>query len=272
VIGTALLDGRVALITGAGGSIGGATLRAFEQAGARCLGVDTRADGAIVACDVTDPDAVEAAFAAAERLGRLTDVVHAAGVVSVGRLADLTLQELRRVLDVNLVGSFLVAQAAVRRLGRGGALTLIASQAGLRGGALWSAYSASKGGVVRLAESLAEELGPDGVRVNAVCPGIVQTPMIDTAIADLAGLTGERGEAIHARYERGIPLGRFADPAEVRLPVLAAGQLRLRLLAGGGRRGAVGLRPCWSRRSTASTSWRCACPTTGAACWASACR
>src|ERR1700721_1470026 len=108
-----LLAGRVALVTGAAGAIG----RAVSAA---------------------------AGIEAAQSLGPLTDVVHAAGIVSVGRVEDLTAAELRGVLEVNLVSSFLVARAAARAMTGGGSITLISSQAGLRGGANWSAYSASK--------------------------------------------------------------------------------------------------------------------------------
>src|SRR4029077_6362362 len=101
----------------------------------------------------------------------LTDVVHAAGIVSVGRVEDLTAAELRGVLEVNLVGSFLVARAAAQAMTGGGSITLMSSQAGLRGGANWSAYSASKAGVIRLAERLAQELAPRRIRVHALRPG-----------------------------------------------------------------------------------------------------
>ncbi len=97
----------------------------------------------------------------------------------------------------------------------GGSITLISSQAGLRGGASWSAYSASKAGVNRLAESLAQELAPRGIRVNTVCPGNVETPMADEAIRRLAAGSAISRAEIRARYQRGIPMGRFARPEEV---------------------------------------------------------
>jgi NAD(P)-dependent dehydrogenase (short-subunit alcohol dehydrogenase family) len=96
-----------------------------------------------------------------------------------------------------------------------GSITFVSSQAGLRGGANWSAYSASKAGVNRLAESLAQELAPRGIRVNAVCPGNVDTPMSAEAIRRLAAGSGTPEAEIHARYRAGIPLGRFARPEEV---------------------------------------------------------
>jgi len=210
------LAGRVAIVTGAAGAIGHAVLAAFTAAGARCLGTDVAPGEGILACDVTDEASVAASIAAALAIGPVTDLVHAAGVVSVGRVADLRADEFRRVLDVNLVGCFLMARAAAAAIGGdGGSLTLISSQAGLRGGASWSAYSASKAGVNRLAESLAQELAPRGIRVNAVCPGNVETPLSQEAIRRLAAGSGVAAADIRARYTDGIPLGRFARPEEI---------------------------------------------------------
>ncbi len=209
------LKGRVALITGAAGGIGSAIYGAFREHGAHCLGVDLSAQGDIAQCDVSDAASVEQAFDACARLGALTDVVHAAGTVVLGPVADMQPEEFQRVLDVNLTGSFLVARAAVRRLNDGGTLTFISSQAGLKGGALWAAYAASKGGVNRLVDCLAEEVGPRGIRVNGICPGNVDTPMAEVAISKLAEMMDSSVESIKARYVSGIPLRRFARPEEV---------------------------------------------------------
>jgi NAD(P)-dependent dehydrogenase (short-subunit alcohol dehydrogenase family) len=174
-----------------------------------------RPGDAIAVCDVTDEASVEAAFAASSADGPLTDVVHAAGVVSVGDVLTLQRAELRRVLEVNLIGSFVVAQAAARRIADGGSITFVASQGGLRAGARWSAYCASKAGVIRLAEALAQELAGRRVRANAVCPGSVDTPMLSTATEVLASLTGTRIEEARAQALRSIPLGRLARPEEI---------------------------------------------------------
>jgi NAD(P)-dependent dehydrogenase (short-subunit alcohol dehydrogenase family) len=210
-----LLAGRVALVTGAHGAIGHAIVAAFEAAAARCLAADLIADDDIFRCDVTDEASVAATFEAAQAIGPLTDVVHAAGIVSVDRVEDQSLAEVRRILEVNLIGSFAVARAAARALPDGGTLTLLSSQAGLRGGASWSAYCASKAGVNRLAESLAQELAPRGIRVNAVCPGNVETPMSEQAIQRLATVSRTPAAKIRAHYVDGIPLGRFARPEEI---------------------------------------------------------
>jgi NAD(P)-dependent dehydrogenase (short-subunit alcohol dehydrogenase family) len=218
-----LLAGRRALVTGAAGGVGGGVVEAFRAAGAEVVGADLLPTEGLLRCDVTDEATVEACFAQA---GHVDDIVHAAGVVALGEVASLSLDEFRRVLEVNLVGSFLVARAAARTLGRGGTLTLVASQAGRHGGAGWSAYCASKFGVIGLVECLAQELAPHGVRVNAVCPGTVETTMTETAIAGLAAGRGATPGAVRDRYLAGIPLGRFAEPREIGLAcVFLASQL-----------------------------------------------
>jgi len=210
-----LLAGRAALVTGARGAIGQAIRAAFQQAGARCLASDLPADDDMLPCDVTDEASVYATFQIAQSISPLTDVIHAAGIVSVGKVEHQPLREIRRILEVNLVGSFVVARAAAMGLADGGTITLLSSQAGLRGGANWSAYSASKAGVNRLAESLAQELAPRGIRVNAVCPGNVETPMSEQAIQHLAALTKTPASRVRADYVDGIPLRRFAQPEEI---------------------------------------------------------
>ena len=91
----------------------------------------------------------------------------------------------------------------------------VASQAGLKGGALWSAYSASKGGLLRLADCLTEEVGGRGIRVNSISPGTVDTEMLAAAVADIAARTGQTAEAVRERYREAIPMGRFAAPDEI---------------------------------------------------------
>src|SRR3954452_2705582 len=129
-----LLAGRRALVTGAAGGIGGAVADAFEQAGGSVGRVDVRGDDGVLACDVTDEAAVADAFDRVGAGGAITDVIHAAGVAEVGPVAETTLESFRRVIEVNLTGSFLVAREAARRLPPGGNLVLVASQAGLKGG------------------------------------------------------------------------------------------------------------------------------------------
>ncbi|MSP83935.1 MAG: SDR family oxidoreductase [Alphaproteobacteria bacterium] len=210
-----MLAGRHAVVTGAAGGIGAAVIRAFEQAGARCHGMDLEGSGALLACDVTDEASVERAFAAAEKAGAIHDVVHAAGVVFVGSVAATSIAEVRRIIDINLVGSFVVGRVAARCLRPGGTITFLASQAGVKGSPNWSAYCASKAGVLRLTESLAHELGPRSIRVNALCPGGVDTPMLDEAIDQKAAIEGTSSDAVRAAYAQGVPLRRLARAEEI---------------------------------------------------------
>lgn len=210
-----LLQGRRIFVTGAAGGIGAGICRALKRHGACCFGVDIAPAENTHICDVTDPASIVAAFEAAETETAITDVVHAAGILSIGSVLDTRPEEFRQVIDVNLTGSFLVAQEAARRLPNGGTITFVSSQAGLKGGALWAAYAASKAGVLRLTEGLAQELGPRGVRVNAVCPGNVDTPMANKAFALLSRLRMTDPQQIQARYVSGIPLGRLAHPDEI---------------------------------------------------------
>jgi NAD(P)-dependent dehydrogenase (short-subunit alcohol dehydrogenase family) len=210
-----LLERHRVLVTGALGAIGAAVRGEFEAAGAEVVAADVRPADGVLPCDVTDERSVASAFDAAQAGGPVTDVVHAAGVGSVGAVRDVDLGEWERVVAVNLRGSFLVARECARRLEGGATLTLVSSQAGLRGGGGWSAYCASKFGVIGLMQCVAQELGPLGVRVNAVCPGAVDSEMTTELVARLAGLEGAEPEAVRTRYERGCPLGRYADPSEV---------------------------------------------------------
>lgn len=216
-----LLAGRRAVVVGAARGIGKATADAFEAAGAQVVRLDIAASGPVWACDVTDEASVSKAFEAAAAAGPIDDVVHAAGIATIRAVADMSAAEFRRVVDVNLTGAFLVAREAARRLPAGGNLVFVASQAGLKGGRLWGAYSASKGGLLRLADCLTEELAPQGVRVNTISPGTVDTEMVSKAIADLARETGTDAETIRARYQAAIPMGRFARPQEVAAAIVA---------------------------------------------------
>lgn len=210
-----LLSGRRALVTGAAGGIGASVLQEFSRAGATVIGADVAEGSEIVPCDVRREADVVAVFDRAEQGGRITDVVHAAGVSSIGPLQDLDLVEWHRLVDVNLTGSFLVTREAARRLPPGGTLILVGSQAGKRGAALWGAYAASKFGVVGLGESAAQELAPRGVRVNVVCPGSVDTPLSRALVEELAVRREGDADEVWTSYERGVPLGRAARPEEI---------------------------------------------------------
>ena len=179
--------GRRALVTGAASGIGAATVALLEREGAQVVGVDLHPMDGVIAGDVSDAASVAAFIAeAAARLGGLDVLVNVAGVVRFSRLEDLALDDWSRHLAVNLTGPMLVSQAALPHLvaSRGNIVT-VASIAGLKGQAYTAAYSASKGGVVVLMKSLALELADRGVRVNCVCPGGVDTPLLGPVAASI---------------------------------------------------------------------------------------
>lgn len=179
--------GRRALVTGAASGIGAATVALLEAEGADVIGVDLRPTGVVRGGDVTDPASVTAFVAdAAASLGGLDVLVNVAGIVHFSRIEDLALDDWERHLAVNLTGPFLVSQAALPHLiASRGSIVTVASVAGVKGQAYTAAYSASKGGVVLLMKSLALELADRGVRVNCVCPGGVDTPLIGPAAASI---------------------------------------------------------------------------------------
>ncbi len=213
------LAGRRVVVTGGLSGIGLATAARFVGEGSRVVILDLDASRAgtvaaelpglagIVACDVADPSRVEAAFAEVDRLTGGVDVLVAnAGISIRHRFIDITPDEWRRVLAVNLDGVFFCAREAARRMvaAGGGAILMTASTNGVVGHPFYADYNASKAGVILLARSMALELAP-AVRVNAVCPGYVMTPM------QQAEYTPEMLRATDAK----IPLGRHARPDEI---------------------------------------------------------
>ena len=213
------LAGRRVVVTGGASGIGLATAERFVAEGSRVVVLDrdearfaeVRAAlpglAGILAADVADRPSVDAAFAAVDRLLGGVDVLVAnAGISIRHRFLDITPEEWRRVMAVNLDGVFHAAQAAARRMvaDRGGAILMTASTNGIVGHPFYADYNASKAGVILLARSMALELAP-AVRVNAVCPGYVMTPM------QQAEYTPEMLRATDAK----IPLGRHARPDEI---------------------------------------------------------
>jgi 2-keto-3-deoxy-L-fuconate dehydrogenase len=205
----------ICVILGAGGTLGGALVRAFTGAGAEVIGADMRATGDVVACDVTSEADVQALFNRAQRRGEIRCVVHAAGRVSVSGVAEADLVAVRELLDVNLLSCFVTAKVAMNCLSSGSSLTFIASHAALHGAAGWAAYGASKAGVVNLTQALAQETGARGVRVNCVSPGSVESPMMDHVLAQAAARRGLRVALVKSEAEHASPLGRFATADEV---------------------------------------------------------
>jgi NAD(P)-dependent dehydrogenase (short-subunit alcohol dehydrogenase family) len=174
-------DDKVALVTGAASGIGAATAQLFRDEGAHVVAVDVATADDVVHGDVTDPDSVRKFVAAAiAQYGGIDVVANVAGIVRFAHLEDVAFGDWQQHLAVNLTGPFLVSQAALPSLiERRGCIVNVASIAGLRGQAYTAAYAASKGGLVLLTKSMALELATRGVRVNAVCPSSVLTPMIE---------------------------------------------------------------------------------------------
>jgi meso-butanediol dehydrogenase / (S,S)-butanediol dehydrogenase / diacetyl reductase len=212
---------RVAVVTGAAGGIGAAICERLGADGFAVARLDlneadpaNREDGSApparaYGADVRDPDSVHAAAARIRaELGEPWLLVNAAGVFSIGLLPDLDEREWDRIIDTNLKGPFLTCREFLPAMigARDGCVVNIASTAGVRGGRQRAAYCASKGGLVLLTRSLAIDHGPDGVRVNCVCPGLIDTDMADWIRHDPAAMT---------KFAVGTPAGRIGSPAEI---------------------------------------------------------
>jgi NAD(P)-dependent dehydrogenase (short-subunit alcohol dehydrogenase family) len=223
-VGGALLDGSVAVVTGAASArgIGRGIATLFSEHGARVavLDLDYEAacavagqlpgDGTGVRCDVTDPGEVQRALeAVAAEFGAPDILVNNAGITSPARLQDIGLDEYRRVMDVNLTGTWLCSQAVVPYMVErgGGSIISMSSVSAKQGGGVFGGahYTAAKAGVMGLTRALARELAVHRIRANAVAPGFIDTDI--------------RGDAMPAEVEAGIiagiPLGRAGTPEDV---------------------------------------------------------
>jgi NAD(P)-dependent dehydrogenase (short-subunit alcohol dehydrogenase family) len=234
------LKDKVAVVTGAASGIGRATARLFGCEGARVVATDrvaTEADEVVrevraaggdalfLTQDVTEEAGWEAVVArAVEAFGRLDILVNNAGISASRPVTELGLDEWRRVMAVNLDGVFLGTKHAVRAMkagGRGGSIVNVASVAALAGNPGTSAYAASKGGVRSFTKAVAVECAPDGIRVNAVFPSGVRTPIWENSDwwpGFVQQMGGEKGA--WRMLEKASPVGRMAEPEEIAEAIL----------------------------------------------------
>jgi meso-butanediol dehydrogenase/(S,S)-butanediol dehydrogenase/diacetyl reductase len=202
-------EGKRVLVTGAASGVGKATAELFAAEGAELVQLDATEAPGVTVIDLTESVKVQKLVAES---GPFDVVLNIAGIVRLDHIAEVTLETWQRHLDVNLTAPFVISQAALPGLiERRGNIVNVASVAGLRGQAYSTAYCASKAGVVMLTKSMALELAKSRVRVNCVCPGGIDTPLLvgvaNTMPADL-------DESLMARVYNPLPPG-FAKPGEI---------------------------------------------------------
>ena len=236
------LAGRVALVTGAAQGMGRVIARRLAAQGAvvavndlveddRLTGLAAEIGGVSAPADVSDRDQVRAMVDRLEQSVGAVDVLVANhAYMTMGLLADYDLGDWWKVVDTNLGGTFWLVQAVVPGMRRKGAgrIVVTCSEWGVIGWPRATAYSASKAGLVALVKTLARELAPEGIIVNGIAPGVIDTPQLQVD-ADAAGLPLDR---IQALYAAAIPLGRIGRPEEVAATVSLLADFRLQALVG----------------------------------------
>lgn len=212
------------VISGGGTGVGAETARQFAYAGYRVT-ILGRTEETLVAqglpyqiCDVTDTLAVKTAFEKArEAQGPITIVVANAGAARSLPFAKMSAADLTAMTDVNLTGVFNVWQAALSdmKAAKSGRMIAIASTAGLKGYPYVSGYCAAKHGVVGLTRALSLELAATGITVNAICPGFIETPLLERSIENIVSKTGMSAEDAAKSLSKGNPQRRFIQTDEV---------------------------------------------------------
>lgn len=216
------LERKVALVTGFGSGLGRAIAVCFACEGCAVVGTSTTAakgeetlalirdaggEGMFVAADVRRSEQMkDVVEQGVQRFGGLDIVVHSAGVRTNGSVTEISDEDWDRTLDTNLKGVFTVCRYAIPEMAKrgGGCVINIAARSGMSGQAGRAAYCASKGGMVRLTEAMAEDHAGQKIRVNCICPGPTRTPMVDTSTAEKLD-----------RYRTRVPLGRIGEPEDV---------------------------------------------------------
>ncbi|HMJ94751.1 MAG TPA: SDR family NAD(P)-dependent oxidoreductase [Thermoleophilaceae bacterium] len=227
------LEGKVVLVSGAASGMGAACAERISSAGAQVVAIDrdeprladlaSRIGARPELVDLTEvaelPVVVERCV---DDFGRVDALVNAAGIFQSRDLLEITPSEFDTMFAVNLRGLFFLQQAAARAMiaGGGGSIVNFASTAARVPRPVSSHYAATKAAVVSLTRSAAAALGPHGVRVNAVCPGVIRTPMIDAVLEEWAGMQGVSPEEVESSWCEMNPMGRLGTPAEVAEVVL----------------------------------------------------
>lgn len=225
------LDGKVALVTGGARGIGRAICEAFATAGAKVVVADLRRDdaqetaratgGMAVAMDVTDFAAMSDGVKAVEdALGGIDILVNNAGIFNMASIDKVTVDDYRRQYDVNVGGTIFAIQAVVPGMRKRGGGTIInfASQAGRRGEANVMIYCSTKAAVISITQSMALELARDNIRVNAIAPGVIDTPMWDLVDAQFAEYENKPKGQKKREVGEAVPLGRMGSPADIADP------------------------------------------------------
>ena len=219
------LDGRLALVSGAAQGLGRAIVTRLAAEGARLAVNDRRPSpeldrlaaetaGVTAVADVSDPDAVDAMVAEVERAhGPVEVLVANHAYMSMRPFVEHNPEDWWRNVDVNLSGTFFLLRAVLPGMRRngGGRIVIIASEFGVVGWANATAYAASKTGLISLTKTLGRELGPENILVNAIAPGIMDTPQLDVDASD----AGVSPEEIRRRYAAESPMGRIGRPEEI---------------------------------------------------------
>ena len=225
-----ILENKIALVTGAGSGLGQAIAQQFAAEGAQVAVADLNLEAAQntaetiapIACaievDVTRRSSVQAMTDSAElQLGPIDILVNCAGVSYVTPSLECSEELWDKTIDINLKGTFNCCQSLLRRMAprNQGCIINMSSQSGKAGNSQYAAYCASKFGVIGLTQSLALEFAPQNIRINALCPGVVFTPLWDNMLADYARKRNMKPEEVEPYFKSKIPLGRLCQTQDV---------------------------------------------------------